>query len=53
MYTENDVGQTQFAKEKMLDDLLWDKVNYIFAFTEPIYNMLRVTNTDTPSLHLV
>ena len=47
------MGQTQFVKEKMVDDLWWDNINYFIAFTDPIYDMLRVTNTDTPSLHLV
>jgi len=53
MYRDDDVGQAQFVKEKMLDDLLCDKINYIIAFTEPIYDMIRVTDTDKPSLDLV
>ena len=44
---------TQFVEEKVLDDLWWDKINYIIAFTELIYDMIRVTDTDKPSLHLV
>jgi len=47
MYRDNDVGQAQFVK------LWWGKVNYIIAFTEPTYDMIRVTNTNTLSLHLV
>ena len=50
MYRDYDVGQAQFVKEKVLD-LQWDKINYFIAY--PIYDMLRVTDTDTPSLHLV
>jgi len=36
MYRDDDVGQAQFVKEKVLDDLWWDNVNYIIAFTKPI-----------------
>jgi len=53
MYRDNDVGQAQFVKEKVLNDLWWDKINYIIAFTEPIYDMIRVADTDKPTLHLV
>jgi hypothetical protein len=28
-------------------------VKYIIEFTEPIYSMLRVIDTDKPSLHLI
>ena len=37
--------------KRVLNDLWWDKINYIIAFTEPIYDMIRVT--DKPSIHLV
>jgi len=37
----------------MLYDLWWDKINYFIAFTDQIYDMLRVTDTDTPSFNLV
>ena len=50
---DDDMGQAQFVKEKVLNDLWWDKINYIITFTEPIYDMIRVTNTDKPYLHLV
>jgi len=53
MYRDDNVGQAQFVKEKLLDDLWWDKINYFIAFIDPIYDMLRVTDTGTPSLHLV
>jgi len=48
MYREDDVGQAQFVKEKVLVDLWWDKINYILAFIEPTYDMMRVTDTDKP-----
>jgi len=37
----------------VLDDLWWDKINYFIAFTDLIYDMIRVIDTDTPSLHFV
>ncbi|XP_020265834.1 uncharacterized protein LOC109841315 [Asparagus officinalis] len=52
-YRDDDVGKTQFVKEKVLDNLWWDRVDYIIAFTAPIYDMIRFTDTDKPSLHLV
>ncbi|XP_020269797.1 uncharacterized protein LOC109845024 isoform X2 [Asparagus officinalis] len=53
LYREDDVGKAQFVKEKVLDDLWWDKIDFILDFTGPIYKMIRVTDTDTPCLHLV
>ena len=34
-------------------DRWWDVVDYILEFTAPIYDMLRVADTDRPCLHLV
>lgn len=48
-----DVQKPHFVKEKVLDDLWWHRVDYILAFTKPIYEMLRLTDTDIPCLHLV
>ncbi|XP_020251893.1 uncharacterized protein LOC109829166 [Asparagus officinalis] len=53
LYREDDVGKAQFVKEKVLDDLWWDKIDFILDFTGPIYEMIRVTDTDTPCLYLV
>ncbi|XP_010693420.2 uncharacterized protein LOC104906377 [Beta vulgaris subsp. vulgaris] len=36
-----------------MSDSWWDKVDYILAFTGPIYEMIRACDTDKPSLHLV
>ncbi|PWA50999.1 DUF659 domain-containing protein [Artemisia annua] len=52
-YREDDVQKASFVKEKILNDLWWDKIDYIIAFTEPIYEMLRKADTDKPCLHLV
>ncbi|XP_074346948.1 uncharacterized protein LOC141685763 [Apium graveolens] len=37
----------------ILDDMWWDKVDYILEFTAPIYDMLRFADTDKYSLHLI
>ena len=52
-YRANDMGKTQAIKEFVLNDVWWDKITYILAFTQPIYNMLRACDTDSPTLHLV
>ncbi|KAK9048277.1 hypothetical protein SSX86_032760 [Deinandra increscens subsp. villosa] len=45
--------QVSYVKDKILDDDWWDKVSYILSFTGPIYDMIRVCDTDKPCLHLV
>ncbi|KAK9991720.1 hypothetical protein SO802_026705 [Lithocarpus litseifolius] len=52
-YREDDVGKAQKVKDMILSDLWWDKVDYILEFTAPIYDMLRVADTDKPCLLLV
>jgi len=37
----------------VLDDFLWDNIDYILVFTDPIYDMIRDTDTDKPSFHLL
>ena len=53
--TYRDCDQQKVATMKgfVLDNLWWDKSNYIINFTDPIYEMLQVYDTDTPTLHLV
>ncbi|CAL5330067.1 unnamed protein product [Camellia sinensis] len=52
-YREDDVGKAKFVKEKILDDVWWDCIDYILSFTGLIYDMLRACDTDKPCLHLV
>ena len=52
-YRQDDAGKTQNVKDIILSDLWWDKVDYILEFTTPIYDMLRVADTNKPRLHLV
>ena len=46
-------GTAEFVREKVLSAVWWRKVKYIVDFTEPIYEVLRVADTDTPCLHLI
>ncbi|KAK9288101.1 hypothetical protein L1049_016548 [Liquidambar formosana] len=52
-YREDDVGKAGFVKEKFLNDIWWDKIEYILSFTGPIYDMLQYVDTDKPTLHLI
>ncbi|XP_028063798.1 uncharacterized protein LOC114267015 [Camellia sinensis] len=52
-YKEEDVGKAALVKEKLLNDIWWDKIDYILSFTLPIYKMLRFCDTNKPCLHLV
>uniref|UniRef100_A0A2N9EEB5 DUF659 domain-containing protein n=1 Tax=Fagus sylvatica TaxID=28930 RepID=A0A2N9EEB5_FAGSY len=52
-YKEDDVGKATNVQNLILNDVWWDKVDFILKFTKPIYDMIRVANTDTPILHLV
>lgn len=52
-YQEEDVEKAKFVRKAVLDDVWWDSVDYILAFTAPIYDMLRACDMDKPSLHLV
>jgi hypothetical protein len=48
------VHRANFVREQILDENgFWKKVEYILAFTEPIYEMLRVVDTNKLCLHLV
>ncbi|ONM32516.1 hAT transposon superfamily protein [Zea mays] len=52
-YREDNPRQAQFVKEKIVNDMWWDKVRYFLSFTEPIYTMIRAANTDKACLHLI
>ncbi|CAL8992659.1 unnamed protein product [Prunus brigantina] len=53
LYKEDDVGKARAVKEKILDEYFWDEIDYILSFTASIYEMIRMADTDKPSLHLV
>ncbi|GAV66128.1 LOW QUALITY PROTEIN: DUF659 domain-containing protein/Dimer_Tnp_hAT domain-containing protein, partial [Cephalotus follicularis] len=53
LYRDDHQGKARSVKEKVLDDLWWDSIDYILSFTAPIYDMIRFCDTDKPSLHLV
>ncbi|PWA76506.1 hypothetical protein CTI12_AA232910 [Artemisia annua] len=52
-YREDDTVKANFVKEKIVNDERWDQVSYILNFTGPIYEIIRVCDTDKPCLHLV
>ncbi|XP_050387765.1 uncharacterized protein LOC126804047 [Argentina anserina] len=52
-YKEDDVRKAAAVKQKILDEMFWDELDYVISFTEPIYSMIRRSDTDKSSLHLV
>ncbi|XP_022156306.1 uncharacterized protein LOC111023231 isoform X2 [Momordica charantia] len=52
-YREDDVGKAKHMKDLVLNDIWWDKIDYILSFTSPIYDMIRACDTDKPCLHLI
>ncbi|KAL1326255.1 hypothetical protein AAHE18_13G215200 [Arachis hypogaea] len=52
-YRHDDQKKAATVKGFILDDLWWDKIDYIINFTNPIYEVLRICDTDSPTLHLV
>ncbi|XP_074361159.1 uncharacterized protein LOC141701395 [Apium graveolens] len=52
-YREYDLPKAQVMRMTILDENWWDSVDYILEFTAPMYDMLRFSDTDKPSLHLV
>ncbi|KAL2962435.1 hypothetical protein AAZX31_17G143100 [Glycine max] len=52
-YREDDVRKAAHVKELILNDIWWDKVDYILYFMDPIYSMIRICDTDASNLHLV
>nr|XP_023883711.1 uncharacterized protein LOC111996000 [Quercus suber] len=52
-YREDDVGKAQMVKDMIPSNLWWDNIDYILEFTTPIYDMLRIADTDKPCFHLV
>ncbi|XP_020415467.1 uncharacterized protein LOC18782979 [Prunus persica] len=53
IYKEDDVVKARTVKEKILDECFWEDIDYILNFTSPIYEMLRLSDTDMPCLHLI
>ncbi|XLR54645.1 hypothetical protein S83_005317, partial [Arachis hypogaea] len=43
----------RLLKKKLSEKNWWQKINYILAFTNSIYDVLRSTDRDAPTLHLV
>lgn len=45
--------KARYVKGLILDDIWWDKNEYILYITKPIYDMIRICDTDALILHLV
>ncbi|KAK1591824.1 hypothetical protein Q3G72_014238 [Acer saccharum] len=52
-YKEDDVDKAKFVKDQILDDFWWDSIDFIMSFTNPIYDMIRICDTNRSCLHLV
>jgi hypothetical protein len=52
-YNDDDSGLAKHVREKILCNQWWENVSYTVDFTEPIYTMLCLADTDKPSLHLI
>ncbi|XP_060674357.1 uncharacterized protein LOC125418979 [Ziziphus jujuba] len=46
-------SKVQEVKQCIVNDQWWDRLDYFLSFTEPIFDMLRVADTDIPVLHLI
>ena len=51
MYKEDDKVKAKEVKDKILNEDFWMDVGYILNFTAPMYEMLRLADTDKPCLH--
>ncbi|XP_057723564.1 uncharacterized protein LOC130939478 [Arachis stenosperma] len=52
-YKEDNIGRAEVVTEKILSENWWQKIDYILTFTNSIYDVLRSTDTDAHTLHLV
>lgn len=43
-----DVGNAAKVKEIIINDRLWDKVDYVLNFRKPIYDKLRFVTLTSP-----
>ena len=53
MYKEDDVVKAKEVKDTILNEGFWMDVDYILSFTAPIYEMLRLVDTDKPFFHYI
>ncbi|XP_061371038.1 uncharacterized protein LOC133313660 [Gastrolobium bilobum] len=53
IYRDDNLGRARLVKEKLLDDCFWESVDYILAFTAPVYDMIIACDTDRACLHLI
>ena len=51
MYKERDGVKAKEVKDKILNENFWMDVDNILRFTTPMYEMLRLADTEKPCLH--
>ena len=49
-WRQSQTERAQALKRMVVDDEWWDRVEYLLAFTKPIVDLLRMFDTDRPSL---
>jgi len=52
-YKKDSVDSAWLVKETLVNDNWWMKVDYILAFTAPIYDVLKKINTNMVTPHFV
>ncbi|WVZ98549.1 hypothetical protein U9M48_043978 [Paspalum notatum var. saurae] len=52
-YRKENIEDSQIARRKLIDDLWWDRIDYILAFTEPIYSMIHMVDTEKSCFRLI
>ena len=52
-YRDDDQEKAKFVRERIVDEDWWEKIIYILDFTGPIYDMIRICDTNKPCLYLV
>ncbi|XP_062188472.1 uncharacterized protein LOC133891748 isoform X2 [Phragmites australis] len=50
---KDDAQTAALIHDKVLSEVWWRNVEYILKITTPIYEMIRVADTNTPCLHLI
>ena len=49
-WRQSQTDRAQVVKRMVVDDEWWDRVEYILTFSKPIVDLLRMLDTDKPSL---
>ena len=50
VWKQKNIDRASKIKDRVLDDLWWERVEYLLKITEPIMSMFRYANMDRPCL---